>query len=374
MKRISATIFEFFRVGWRRLLLLIQEHAVLSLTGILFLIVMFSSVVFRLAEHDETHTVWRSIVYILSGLDLDPPETTAGRTAAAFSLFSGVLFVSLLTGVIASKFSLLVRSSQSLSRKPFKRVFSRHIILFGWSKKTEAILRELNEDYKTNPYSSEDIVVVSEQESIPRGAEEIYDHVWHVQGASTDLGALFRADLCPTATEGARAACILSGEGLPPEEADRHSLLTLLAVENLKPNALSLVEVRNPANREHFRNAYADELFDSSTLADLILARTAEYPGIAKYVDELLALGPIPDDSGGSRLPISFYVKTASECELSGKSFREAIFDHYRRTNALIVGIFSDEEIITFPDAGAKAEVPLLPEERLLLICTPEQL
>ena len=341
----------------------------------LLLIIGAASITFDYAENDGKSGLWRSIVYIMSGLDVDPPQTLVGQSAAGLVLISGIIFVSLLTGYVASVFSHLLLSSQSVPRKPKNRIFEEHGIIVGWGDKTRAILRELDADYRAQAAPADDFIIISEKPCLERGEERIYDHAWYYPGSPADSDVLIGADLTPSRGRGAKAAAILADPELPEEEADRRSLLALLAVEQLHPEVISLVEVKREEDVEHFYNAYADEVVVPSRYSRLLLARTSEFPGIAAYVEELLALAPPQAGrNGDKRMPISFYVRTAQALGVVGRTLHEAILGYFSEAAAIIVGTVTNGKLVIFPTATEEEQARLLePADQLVVVARPDQ-
>lgn len=378
MKSLSRRIGDFLRWVWRRLMTFFHQHTLLTFILIFLGSAIVSAVLLELVDHDDegANPVWRAMVYMLSGLDVGEPKTELGQAVSTITLVAGVVLVSLLTGYIASEFSRLLISSQVIPRKPLRRVFEEHVIIFGWNAKTKAILRELDAVHSYGSFRGNDFVIISNKPELEKGDLAIYEHVWHVPsyGAANDIQVLRNADLMPHRGQGAWIAAILSETQLPPKEADDRSLLNLLAVENLYPEVISIAEVMQDEQSEHFENAYADEIVLPNRYCSLILARTCEYPGVSSFVDELLALAPV--ESGFGRLynhpPISFYVVSAEEMGVAGKTLQDAILEAYDWGRGLIAGILDNKDVMLAPDLVAR-DTLLKNSDWLLVIATPEQ-
>ena len=370
MKSFSRALFDYLERLRRSGLRFLQNHAPLAFTIILCAVIAATSVVFRIAEHDTHEAIWRSIVYLMSGMDIDPPTTEIGKFAAGVALLCGIVFVSLLTGYIAAGFSQMLQRSRAIPVKGSRRVLENHVILFGWNRKTREVLAELNADSLTQGFRADDYIVVSEQPLLDRPAERIYRNVWHVQGRASE--SLRKADLLPVKGRGrgARVATIIADPALPRDEADRRSLLTLLAVENLYPEVISIAEVVDPLNQEHFENAYADEVVLPTHFANMLLARTAVFPGVASYIDELLSLRPQPV-SGKMRRPISFYTLSAADLDLTGQSLKQAVVEQYLKNRALIVGIVGKDQVQFIPDIADSDRRLLVATDHLVAIGRP---
>ena len=74
-------------------------------------------------------------------------------------------------------------------------------------------------------------------------------------------------------------------------EADMHSILTIMAIESIAPGVRTVAEVNNPRHVEHFRRAEVDEILVTSRLASRLLARSALYPGLTALVTDIVSGG-----------------------------------------------------------------------------------
>src|SRR6185295_10345653 len=108
--------------------------------------------------------------------------------------------------------------------------------------------------------------------------------VYFVNGDSTDSAALERAGI-----REAKAALIFPT--VPSNEADMHSILTIMAIESMAPDVRTVAEVNNPRHIEHFRRTKVDEILVTSRLASHLLARSALYPGMTSLVSDIVSGG-----------------------------------------------------------------------------------
>jgi voltage-gated potassium channel len=89
--------------------------------------------------------------------------------------------------------------------------------------------------------------------------------------------------------EEAAAALIFPSE--PTNEADMHSILTVMAIESVAPQVRTVAEVINPRHVEHFERARVDEVLVTSRVASRLLARSALYPGLTGLVTDIVSGG-----------------------------------------------------------------------------------
>lgn len=380
MKSWTRAIIDLYYSLWERFLGTLNKRPLLTFSAIIFGIICLAAALLSESEGLGTSAFWHALVYMLSGLDVDPPQTFWGEIIATVVLICGVVLVSLFTGYIAAEFSRLLTSAVSIAKKPSNRVFSKHTVIFGWGAKTKAILKELDADHRARGLRADDIIVVSPLEHLERGAESIYENVWHVRGEANNAETLRQCDIGTHDGKGGASIAVVAGEtSLPPEEADRQSLLTLLAVEHLQPKVVSLVDVFNENNAEHFKNANADEVLSPSRYATLLLARAAEFPGLSAYIDEVLALSSATNvastsgDMSQAREPISFYVLSAEELHIEGMKLVDAVIWCNKQSDLILAGLLRADKVVFSNEARVRNEI-LTAEDRLVVIATPSQL
>jgi voltage-gated potassium channel len=168
-----------------------------------------------------------------------------------------------------------------------------HIVVCGWN----ATARDLVQELSTDAYDG-DVVLIHDAESSPAGSG-----VYFVRGDSTSEDDLRRAGI-----DCARSAIVCPADG--SNEADMHSILTILAIESLAPQVRTVVEVNNPSHVAHFRRAEVDEVLVTSHVAAHLLARSAIYPGLSELVTDIVSGGEgselyrvsLPDDCVGKTI------------------------------------------------------------------------
>jgi voltage-gated potassium channel len=187
-----------------------------------------------------------------------------------FSLF-GVAIIGTITGaLVALVIDFLLKEGQGLGASGYRD----HIVVCGWNSTARDLIDELRGDeYRAR------IVVLAQADKNPGG-----DGVYFVNGDSTETAALERAGI-----REAKAALIFPS--VPSNEADMHSILTIMAIESMAPQVRTVAEVNNPAHVEHFRRAHVDEVLVTSRLASRLLARSALYPGLTELVADIVSGG-----------------------------------------------------------------------------------
>ncbi len=183
----------------------------------------------------------------------------------------GVAIVGTITGaLVALVIDFLLKEGQGLGASGYKD----HIVVCGWN----ATARDLIEELKGDEYRAK-VVVLAEEEKNPAG-----DGVYFVRGDTTDAKDLRRAGI-----EEAAAALIFPSAST--NEADMHSILTIMAIESVAPQVRTVAEIINPRHVEHFERAHVDEVLVTSRLASRLLARSALYPGLTELVTDIVSGG-----------------------------------------------------------------------------------
>jgi len=208
----------------------------------------------------------------------------AGRLIGWFLILFGVAMLGMITGaLVAMVIDFLLKEGQGLGASGYKN----HIVVCGWNTTARDLIAELRgDDYQSK------VVVLADLEKNPAG-----EGVYFVRGEPTNDEDLKRAGI-----EDASAALIFPRDA--SDDADMHSILTILAIEHAAPGVRTVAEVNNPKHEAHFRRADVDELLVTSKIASHLLARSALYPGLTGIVTDIVSGGEgselyrigLPDD------------------------------------------------------------------------------
>jgi voltage-gated potassium channel len=198
----------------------------------------------------------------------------------------GVAIVATMTGVLVGFFiDFLLKEGQGMGASGYRD----HVVVCGWNPTARDLIEEL-----TGDESGPRIALVHDTEKNPAGGQ-----VYYVRGDTTDEADLRRAGI-----ETARSAIVCPVDS--SNEADLHSILTVLAIEAIAPHVRTVAEVNNPTHVPHFRRADVDELLVTSKLTSRLLARSALYPGLTELVTDMVG--------GGSDEPQLYRVKMPAQC------------------------------------------------------------
>ncbi|HEV2005581.1 MAG TPA: NAD-binding protein [Candidatus Limnocylindrales bacterium] len=212
-----------------------------------------------------------AIFTVLGQGDAGYVTTIGGYVVSWLLVVFGVAIVGTITGaLVALVIDFLLKEGQGMGASGYRD----HIVVCGWN----ATARELIEELRGDEYKAK-IVVLADLERNPAGSD-----VYFVRGDTTSSEDLRRAGI-------EEAAAALVFPDAPTNEADMHSILTVMAIESIAPNVRTVAEVINPRHVEHFERAHVDEVLVTSRLASRLLARSALYPGLSALVTDIVSGG-----------------------------------------------------------------------------------
>ncbi len=277
MRNRIAKFFEFpavSRVAWhvRRVSSKFDGGFLRPLFVFLLFILVLTSALIWLFETDRTlkdlgrAVYWTSTTVIGRG-DSAMAEGPVGWVVGALLGLFGVAVVATMTGLLVGfVIDFILKEGQGMGASGY----TDHIVVCGWNPTARDLIDELTAE------GTAKIVLIHNSDKNP--AEGL---VYFVNGDTTSEEDLRRAGI-----ENARAAIICPADS--SNEADLHSILTVLAVESVAPNVRTVAEVNNPIHVPHFRRADVDELLVTSKLTSRLLARSALYPGLSELVTDIL--------------------------------------------------------------------------------------
>jgi voltage-gated potassium channel len=198
--------------------------------------------------------------------------TSAGGWVVSWLLvLFGVALLGTITGALVGLvIDFLLKEGQGMGASGYRG----HIIICGWNSTARDLIDELRgDDYQHK------VVVLANVEKNPAG-----EGVYFIRGDTTSTEDLERAGITD-----ASAALIFPTDAT--DDADMHSILTILAIESVAPGVRTVAEVNNPRHEAHFRRADVDELLVTSKVASHLLARSALYPGLTGIVTDIVSGG-----------------------------------------------------------------------------------
>lgn len=234
----------------------------------------------RSGEGSIFEALW-TILFTLIGQGefANNPHTMVGRVIVfVLSIFGisvlGVVLSEVLTRVM--KYNLKNMFGLNMCR------YEGHTILCGWNGRAGLVVKELIA-------SGQQVAVLTRV----KPAELSHYDVFFVAGEPTNSARLLQAGI-----EKAESAIIFAEaqQGLTNDDIDAHTVLTALAVESLRPEIYTVVELLDRANERHARRANVDDVvYCKSTLADIVAA-CASQQGISSFISDILTYS----DSGSA--------------------------------------------------------------------------
>src|SRR3954469_2538750 len=266
------------RVAWhlRRVAGQLDRRFFITLTEGILAFVAIAAVLITLLEKPLTvESLFDSfnwgIATVLGQGDAEFVTSPGGRAVGWLLILFGVAMLGLITGaLVAMLIDFLLKEGQGLGAAGH----TDHIVVCGWNSTARGLIDELRgDDYKQK------VVVLADVEKNPAGPG-----IYFVRGDATDTDDLERAGIAE-----ASAALIFPVDG--SDEADMHSILSIMAISAVAPNVRTVAEVNNPKHEPHFWRAEVDELLVTSKVVSHLLARSALYPGLSALVTDIVSGG-----------------------------------------------------------------------------------
>lgn len=318
------------RVTWhvRRVSDKVDRRFFQSLAAGLAVILTLCALTVWAAETDRTlgdfgAALYWSVTTVLGQGDASFVSGPAGWAVGWTLGLFGVAIVATITGALVGfVIDFLLKEGQGMGAAGYRD----HIVVCGWN----STARDLVEELGTDAYRG-DVVLIHSADSNPAGSG-----VYFIKGDPANEHDLKRAGI-----ETARSAIVCPADA--SNEADMHSILTVLAIESIAPEVRTVVEVNNPGHVPHFRRANVDELLVTSRLASHLLARSAIYPGLSELVTDIVSGGE------GSEL---YRVTIPDECV--GHSIDEVSALMRRDHSATLLAVSRNGSTFTNPGADFK--------------------
>ncbi len=242
-----------------------------------FLVMIFGSTYLywkleRGGEGSVFEALW-TILFTLIGQGefANNPSTLVGRIIV-FTL--SIVGISLLGVVLSEVLTRIMKSNLKNMLGLNVCKYSGHTILCGWNGRAELVLKEL-------AAAGTQAAVISPT----KPAALAHSDVFFVAGEPTSTERLIQAGI-----ERAESAIIFAEKapGLTNDDVDAHTVLTALAVETLRPEIYTVIELLNPKNERHARRAHVDDIvFCERTLAGIV-ATCSSQQGISSFVSDVL--------------------------------------------------------------------------------------
>ena len=287
-------------------------------------------------EHSENpiefdsiiNSIWWAIVTMTTvGYGSQEPITMGGKLVGGFVIFSGVIMVAILTGLVSSLYvTRKLREGKGLE----KQSMEDHIILCGWNSNAESVLNSILE-LSQEPLG---VILVNElsQNQIETILPKYEEHnVRFVRGDFTRESVLHRASV-----ENARAVILIPNFDLATaprsrNETDEKTILATLTIKGIDQSIKVVAMLLDRNNRLHLKRAKADEIIISDEFSGFMLASHILETGVSQAVKDLL------DVHTKNRIR-----QVAVPNQYLGKPYKQ-LFDYYKGAGKILIGVFSKD-------------------------------
>lgn len=224
---------------------------------------------------------WFSIYSMFAGEPTpDAPDTLGGKLVALVIMFMGLTVFAMFTGTVSA---LMIQKFRSEDLNMNFEDMEDHVIICGWSTKTEIIIAEYR---ASQAYRDTPIVVITQMEleqiSIPK---TLGGQVYFIHDDFTKISALTRAGI-----EHAKTCIILSDTsgGRTEQDADARAILAALTVEKINKDVYSCAELVNRSYSTHLELGHVNDYVVSGEYSAYMLAQAAMNRGLMGVLGELL--------------------------------------------------------------------------------------
>jgi voltage-gated potassium channel len=264
---------------------------------------------------------WSSLYMLFSGQPLPGvPRTLAGNLVVTFIMFMNATIFAMFTGTISA---FMVDKLRMEGQVTDWEQFSNHMIVCGWNKKAEIIVRQ----YKAADKNENTPVVVIAQldEEASFIDAKLKEQVRFVNDDFTKVSVLEKAGIRRAKT------CIILADkshGRSEQDADARTILAALTVERINPDVYTCAELINREYGAHLEMGKVNDYVVSEEQNGYMLAQSALNPGLMSVFNELLT-----GEQGNQfyRLPISD--------SWVGKTFLE-LFAYLKQShNAILIAV-----------------------------------
>jgi len=271
--------------------------------------------------------LFKVLLLFLGEVDNIEWKSRIAKLAGVGGLLAGVGFIAIAGGRIVTWFvNFSLRGGRIVKKVNYKN----HIIICGWNIQGKNIIKQL---LSPDIAESRSIVVLANLQKRP--LED--DRIDFISGDPTKEEDLKRAGIMTADT-----AIVLTEMGQESQRdinPDAQAVLITLAIETLRPDVYTCVQLFNSEYKKHLERANVDEYICLDRLSGNLLVASALNHGLSWVLGELLEF------SSGSE----FYKKSIPK-EFAGMRFRE------------VAKVLHDERLILVA-VETKIIVPWLDEE-----------
>jgi voltage-gated potassium channel len=271
------------------------------------------------------------------------PITTGGRMVAAVIMFIGLSFYALLTSSISA--ILIERARHNQGNEMEIATMEHHVVICGWNESGFRLLQDLIQQPDA-PH----VVVLTDNDDIPQFK---HTHIFYIfQDPTTAEG------LATARVRHADVVVILADPRAgAPQDTDARTILTVLAVEQLRPAVHTIAELLLEDNIFHARNAGVDEVIIAGEFTGAMLSQAVQSPGMTDVFADLFDAG------------VGSFVSEASAAGLIGRRFSEASATLLAEGSGVLLGLRRGGVPLLAPEG----DPPIETGDRLILLSRLEE-
>lgn len=267
------------------------------------------------------NSFWFSIYTLFAGEPIPrTPTSLLGKFVTVMLMFMGMTIFAIFTGTVSA---FMVDRIRTEGRVVEWGDLQDHIVICGWTPKTEIIIKEYRAAKGTRKTP---IVVITQLETGELGIDlSVYPNLMFVNDDFTRVSALSRAGV-----ERAKTCIVLSDTSgsRSEQDADARTILAALTVEKINPDVYTCAELLNSSYATHLELGQVNDFVVSEEYGAYMLAQSGMNRGLAGVMGELLTY------QHGNE----FY-RVAIPQSWVGSSFEEQLVELKSSKNAILVGV-----------------------------------
>ena len=234
------------------------------------------------SEFDMDDSFWFSLYTLFAGEPIpSTPKTLLGKVVTVFLMFMGLTIFAIFAGTVSA---FMVDRLRVEGRVVQWDELRDHIIICGWTPKTEIIIREYRHSKATK---STPIVVITEVEAEKYQTQSRQiPNVFFVKDDFTKVAALKQAGI-----ERAKTCLVLADTtgGRSEQDADARTILASLTVEKINENVYTCAELLNRSYATHLELGKVNEYVISGEYGAYMIAQAGMHRGLIDVLGELLS-------------------------------------------------------------------------------------
>jgi voltage-gated potassium channel len=308
------------------------------LSGFVLLAVVFASSALVVLERDENPNIgtfprafWFAVYSLIAAEPIpSPPHTFGGNVVAVFVILTGLFSFATVIGTVSAIVADRIRSGDLIVDWQDLR---DHLLVCGWSRKGEIIVREYVAAY---PDDDKPIVVVAEFDHVPQLADaSTRARVQFLNDDFTKIEALEKAGV----RRAARAILLAdTSKGRKERDADARTVLAALTIERLNPSVYTCAEIHRREHAHHLEMGKVNDYVVSGEHSAFLLAQSAITRGVMSVFAELMT------HEHGNR-----FSRCGVPSRWKGKTFLELLVHMKDEHDALLVAVQHGGETVVNP-------------------------